>query len=90
MAQALAARIVKEGPSAESERIGLAFRLCLSRTPTPAEKQRLGELFRKELASLKQTPDEAAALAGKKADPENRPRSTRCVDDRVPGIAQPR
>jgi hypothetical protein len=66
MAQALAARIAKE--KSDRERIALAFRLCLSRTPTATEKQRLEQLFRKELAGLKRTPDEASAMAGKKGE----------------------
>jgi hypothetical protein len=70
MAQALAARLLKEGSAAESERIALAFRLCLARPPAPAEKQRLAELLHKELDALKQAPQEAAALAGQKADPK--------------------
>jgi hypothetical protein len=71
MAQVLAARIVKEGPAAVPERIALAFRLCLSRVPTSPEKQRLEDLFRKEIAKLKQAPDEAAVLVGKKLDAKN-------------------
>jgi hypothetical protein len=69
MAQALATRIVKEG--SEPDRIALAFRLCLSRAPTAAEKQRLEQLFRKELDELNRTPDEASAVAGKKGDAKN-------------------
>jgi len=66
MAQALAARIAKEG--ADHDRIALAFRLCLSRAPSSKEKQRLEQLFRMELDALKRTPNEAAVLAGKKTD----------------------
>jgi hypothetical protein len=69
MAHALAARIAKEG--VERDRIALAFRLCLSRRPTAAEKRRLEQLFRKEVDELRRTPEEASTLAGKKADAKN-------------------
>jgi mono/diheme cytochrome c family protein len=59
-AQALAARIIKEGPKGDPARIDHAFRLCLSRPPSKAEKQRLLELLNKELASA----DESTAWAG--------------------------
>ena len=68
MAQALARRIEKEAPARESEKIELAFRLCLGRAPAQKEKDRLTDLFRKELSALKQTPQEAAALVGQKGD----------------------
>jgi mono/diheme cytochrome c family protein len=73
MAQALATRLLKEGPKTESERIALAFRLCLARQPAPAEKQRLAELLHKEFGALKQAPLEAAALGGQKADSKTDP-----------------
>jgi hypothetical protein len=67
-AQALARRVMKENPAGHNGKISLAFRLCLARAPTPKEEQRLGDLFRKEMRSLKLTPQEAAALAGQKPD----------------------
>ena len=73
MAQALSARILKEGPKTDTDQIALAFRLCLARQPAPAEKQRLAELLHKELGALKQAPKEAAALAGQKADSKTDP-----------------
>jgi len=48
-AQALAARILKEGPKTDFARIDHAFRICLSRPPSKAEKQRLLDLLDKEL-----------------------------------------
>jgi len=49
-AQALAARILKEGPTKDAARIDHAFRLCLSRSPTSAERARLMTLLRRERA----------------------------------------
>ena len=49
-AQALAARILKEGPTKDAPRIDHAFRLCLSRTPTSAERARLMTLLKRERA----------------------------------------
>jgi len=50
-AQALASRIVQEGPKDDAGRIEFGFRLCLARTPSPDEKQRLLDLFQKERTS---------------------------------------
>lgn len=41
LAQGLAARILSEGPKADSDRLEFAFRLCLARAPTPGEKHTL-------------------------------------------------
>ena len=49
-AQALAARILKEGPTKDAARIDYAFRLCLSRQPTSAERARLMTLLKRERA----------------------------------------
>jgi hypothetical protein len=58
-AQALATRILKEGPKADAARIEHAFRLCLSRPPSRDERKRLLKLLDKELASA----DESTAWA---------------------------
>jgi hypothetical protein len=58
-AQALAARVLKEGPKTDPARIDHAFRLCLSRSPSKDENQRLLKLLNKELA----TTDESTAWA---------------------------
>ena len=49
-AQALAARILKEGPKTDPARIQHAFRLCLSRPPTSDERARLMTLLKREHA----------------------------------------
>jgi mono/diheme cytochrome c family protein len=44
-AQALAKRLLQEGPSGDAERVARAFRRCLSRPPTTLEERRLRELL---------------------------------------------
>ena len=58
-AQALGARILKEGPKNDPARIDYAFRRCLSRHPSNDESQRLLKLLKKELAAA----DEPTAWA---------------------------
>jgi hypothetical protein len=65
MAYALAARLLKEGPKNDSGRIDLAFRLCLGRSPAPAEKKRLTQLLDQELAAFSKAPAEAAEIIPK-------------------------
>jgi mono/diheme cytochrome c family protein len=47
-AQALAGRILREGPSSDRERIAYAFRLCLGRQPNERERQTLERLLQKQ------------------------------------------
>jgi mono/diheme cytochrome c family protein len=47
-AQALAARVLREGPADDAGRLRHAFRLCLSREPTPRERQRLADLLARQ------------------------------------------
>jgi mono/diheme cytochrome c family protein len=44
-AQALARRVLRDGPGDDAGRLRLAFRLCLARTPSERESGRLGELL---------------------------------------------
>jgi hypothetical protein len=67
-AQHLAARVLKERLTTDAARMDLAFRLCLSRTPDPAEKQRLLHLLDQELEALEKSPEEAAAVLDRKPD----------------------
>ncbi len=50
IAQALAARIVRERPTpaSDGDRIDHAFKLCLSRPPTVAERSTIEQLLRRE------------------------------------------
>jgi mono/diheme cytochrome c family protein len=49
-AQALAARVLREGGPDDVGRLRYAFRLCLARQPNEREQQRLGELLAREPA----------------------------------------
>jgi hypothetical protein len=48
--QALAQRVLKNGPSGDSAKIDYAFRLCLARKPNPAEHTRLEQLLQAQSA----------------------------------------
>jgi mono/diheme cytochrome c family protein len=61
-AQALAARVLREGPSSEPERVRFAFRLCLAREPGERERQTLERLLARQVEALAQNPQEAEAL----------------------------
>jgi mono/diheme cytochrome c family protein len=65
--QAMANRIVAEPAHSDAERIDRAFRLCLSRAPSPDERQRLLDLLNAELDALKKSPAEAKSLVAAKA-----------------------
>src|SRR5208282_88261 len=60
-AQALAARVLKEAGD-DSQRIRLAFRLCLARSPSAREEQRLVQLVKQQRASFAEAPEQAAAF----------------------------
>ena len=45
----------------DAERIRYGFRLCLGRSPTPVEEQRLTELLRQPLAELEQGAESGSA-----------------------------
>jgi hypothetical protein len=60
--QALAARILRECPSSDTERIRFAFRLCLAREPAEQELSRIEQLLEGERAAL------AAGLAADQAE----------------------
>jgi mono/diheme cytochrome c family protein len=67
-AQALATRVLKEGPTTDASRMDFAFRVCLSRPPVPDEKQRLLDLLDKDLLALRKSSAEAVAILGRKGD----------------------
>jgi hypothetical protein len=62
-AQGLALRVLKEGPANDEQRLRLAFRLCLARSPSALEVKRLGELLQEQLADFASAPKEARLLA---------------------------
>ncbi len=63
-AQALARRLMTEGGGDVSSRIGYGFRLCLSRHPEVAERDRMAELYQTELAHFREDAEAAKALVG--------------------------
>jgi hypothetical protein len=60
LAQALAARVLKERPD-DRERLDYAFRLCLSRPPGSAERERLEQFLKQQLEELRGVPGAAEA-----------------------------
>jgi hypothetical protein len=68
-ARHLAVRVLTSPATYDDERIGLAFRLCLSREPGPTELSRLAELLVQQRAGFQAEPDEAAALLAGDAPP---------------------
>src|SRR5262249_31054644 len=63
-AQALGRRIVKEMGSDSGDRLRHAFRLCVGREPSDAERTVLRRLYDGLLASCKANPEKAKALIG--------------------------
>lgn len=61
-AQALALRVLKEAPAGFQQRLDYAYRLCVARSPAPAESDRFLTLFEKQKLLLKDRPEEARAL----------------------------
>ena len=68
-AQAMGARIVKEGGSSVASRATYGFRLVASRNPNPRERDALLSQFDEDRRYFEQHPQEAASVAGQ-ADPE--------------------
>ena len=64
MAQAMARRLLTEGPEDDTERLIYAFRLCLARKPAPVELASLLSLYKKQLNNFKNDPKSAAQFAG--------------------------
>jgi hypothetical protein len=62
-AAALARRMIAEVQGTEKERAIHGFRLCVARTPSPAELDRLLELYRDSLEKYKKDPTAAKAMA---------------------------
>lgn len=65
-AQGLALRVLDESPSNDKDRLDYAFRLCLSRSPEKAERDRLAKLLQTERHNFSIAPEEASLLAPKK------------------------
>jgi hypothetical protein len=61
-AQALAVRLLREGPHDVEERLTHAFRVCLAREPSPGEKKSLMHFYEKQKERLQKEPDSMAEL----------------------------
>jgi hypothetical protein len=62
-AQALARRIAREGGPAPADKVRYGFRLCLARSPSDAETERLVQLYEKSRERFARQPKEALKLA---------------------------
>ena len=63
-AQGLAQRILREPATSESERLALAFRLCLARSPQPEEASRIDRLLSQQMESFRRSPADALQVTG--------------------------
>jgi hypothetical protein len=66
-ARALAARTIKEAPSAAEQRAAHAFRLCTARRPAPPELAPLLSFEEQQLARFRADPAAARAVAGEES-----------------------
>jgi hypothetical protein len=62
MAQALAKRVMEQGPREEDKKLDYAFRLCLARSPDAEERRRLEELYQEQLREAEGEAKQAEAL----------------------------
>jgi hypothetical protein len=67
-AQCLAFRLLRECPGGPADRIDHAFRLCLARSATSREKERLAAYFQKQLDTFRADPKAAATMFPRKLD----------------------
>jgi hypothetical protein len=67
-AQALGARILKEGGASDEERLAYAFGLCLGRKPAAREKPVILEFVAKEKERLAASPEKLKLLTGSKGE----------------------
>ena len=58
-AQALAGRVLQDAKPNNSDRLRFAFQLCLARSPSPREEQRLNELLVRQIEAFEAAPGEA-------------------------------
>jgi hypothetical protein len=66
MAQALADRVLRESSGSDDDRIKHAFRLCLGRQATDAERQRLAVFLKSQREQFASSENAAAALLDRK------------------------
>jgi hypothetical protein len=63
-ARALAQRILREPAANDSERLALAFQLCLARSPRAEEISRIKMLLSQQLESFRRSPADALQVTG--------------------------
>jgi hypothetical protein len=83
MALGLAERVLKDDRDGDPERLRHAFRLCLSREPSPAEAKRLEQYLSTQREEFRAAPAEAKALlesAGKRGQTTTPPQETEVVE----------
>lgn len=61
-ARVLGQRVMEQGGSELNQQIEFAFRLCVARPPTKAERERLASLYRQQLKSFERDAKSAEAL----------------------------
>jgi hypothetical protein len=74
--RALARRVVATEPNNDLERFDLAFQLCLTRLPTPDERETLLEYAQAQLQRFQSEPERAAIVAGSSADANSASQAT--------------
>jgi len=72
-AQALATRVLKEADS-DTDRLKLAFRLCLSRSPNEKELNRLRDFLAQQVASFDDAPEDARYFLPPRISPKVAPK----------------
>jgi len=63
-AQGLARRVLREPATGDSERLALAFRLCLARSPQQEEVSRMNTLLSQQMESFRRSPADALQVIG--------------------------
>jgi hypothetical protein len=78
-ARVFAQRILSEGGSTPSQQIDFAFRTCLARLPTPAERERLTAFLRQQLEEYTLDPQAAIRLVQAGPAPSPAPGDARAL-----------
>jgi hypothetical protein len=55
---------LSEARTSESERVALAFRICLGRSPQPEEASRITTLLSQQMESFRRSPADAVKVIG--------------------------
>jgi hypothetical protein len=82
-ARALARRLLREAPPADSERIGYAFLLAMGRPPSEVERRRLGEFLALQREEFRNDPASASLLAVKEQVFDSSPGGTVAAEESV-------